>query len=419
MSEIELKSFLSKGVKRLVLSQHHLTEQSMSRNKENIVSIISDVGGLHAQSAETPYISLWNRMAGFQWKWLDELLNRQKLIAAHLMRVTLHIVPAGEFPMYFRATRDAMRKFLTNRGLSWPPKFGAIHQAILGFIRKQGTVTTLELRKFLESKGLPTKNLHRIIHYELAGAGTIIRTGRNLRIPTQWKWSATESLIDRSSLETISEGDAKEWLVQKYLKAFGPSSIEDIVSYTWHGKTETRKMIDTLVARGTVADFEASQAAKRWVLSEDVDKLEEFEAESYPPQKTSIVRVLPEFDPLTVGYRRRWEKLISIPPIRPGLRSHPAPGIILVNGEIHGKHLPWPNFSLFLDHGDRNLTEILHKFEKLAIRKNLKTLCIKQIDGKEVTSTELKPIIERFRKLGYLAQEGYLCKQLFQDRASE
>jgi uncharacterized protein YcaQ len=419
VSEIELKSFLSKGVKKLVLSQHHLTEQSMSRNKENIVGIISDVGGLHAQSPETPYISLWNRMADFQWKWLDELLNRQKLTAAHLMRVTLHIVPTEEFPMYFRATRDAMRKFLTTRGLSWPPKFSAVHKAILGFIRKKGAVTTLELRKFLESKGLPTKNLHRIIHYELAGAGAIIRSGRNPRILTQWKWSTVESLIDRSSLETISEEDAKKWLVQKYLKAFGPSSIEDIVSYTWHGKTETRIMIDRLVAGGKVTEHEASGEGKRWVLSEDVGKLEEFEAEGYPPQKTSIINILPEFDPLTVGYRKRWEKLISVPPIRPGLRSHPAPGIILVNGEIHGKHLPWPNLSLFLDYEDRNLAEILHKFEELAMRKNLKTLCIKQINGKEVTSSGLKPIIERFGKLGYLAKEGYLCKQLFQNRASE
>jgi uncharacterized protein YcaQ len=406
-----MKSFLSEGIKRLVLSQHHLTKESLGKNKENLIGIISDVGGLHAQSSETPYISLWNRMIDFQWKWLDELLTEQKLIAAHLMRVTLHIVPKEEFPMYFQASRDAMRKFLTSRGLLWPPKFSTIHQAILDFIREKEPVTTLEVRRFLESKGLSTKSLHRIIHYELAGVGAILRSGRSPRILTQWKWSTTESLIDKSSLETITEEEAKEWLVQKYLKAFGPSSIEDIVSYTWHGKTETRKMIERLVARGRVSDFEVNDASKRWALSEDVGKLE-FEAESHPAQEASIVSVLPEFDPLTIGYRKRWKKLISIPPIRPGLRSHPAPGIILVNGEILGKYLPWPNFALFLDAGNKNLGEIIHKFEELTAWKSLKSLRIRQINGKEVTSRELKPMLGRFYKLGYSMQKGYLCKQL-------
>jgi uncharacterized protein YcaQ len=403
-------SFLSKGIKRLVHSQHHLTEESFGRSKENIIGIISDVGGLHAQSPETPYISLWSRVMDFQWKWLDELLTEQKLVAAHLMRVTLHIVPAKEFPMYFQASRDAMRKFLTSRGLRWPPKFSTIHQAILDFIREKGTATTLEVRRFLESKGLSTRSLHRIIHYELAGAGAILRSGRSPRILTQWKWSTTESLIDRSPQETITEEEAKEWLVQKYLKAFGPSSTEDIVSYTWHGKTETRKIIEKLVSRERVSKLEANRAGQQWILSEDVAKLEEFEAENRPAQKTSAVSVLPELDPLTIGYRKRWKKLIAVPPIRSGLRSHPAPGVILVNGEILGKYLPWPNFALFLDVENRNLEKILCRFEKLAIQRNLKSFCIRQVEGKEVTSRELKPVLRRFYKLGYSLQGGYLCK---------
>jgi uncharacterized protein YcaQ len=411
-----MKSFLSKSIKRLVLSQHHLTEESLGRNRESIIGIISDVGGLHAQSFETPYISLENRIMGFQWKWLDELLNEHKLIAAHLMRVTLHIVPMEELPMYFLATRSAMRRFLTSRGLPWPPRFSTIHKVILDFIREEGTVTTLEIRRFLGSKGLSSKNLHRVIHYKLAGVGAILRSGRSPGILTQWKWSTTESLIDRSSLETITEEEAKEWLVQKYLKAFGPSTIEDVVSYTWHGKTETRKMIERLAARGRVSDFKANGAGKRWILSEDLGKIEKFEAESHPAQRISIVSVLPEFDPLTIGYRKRWKRLISIPPIRPSLRSHPAPGIILVDGEILGKYLPWPSFSIFIDLKNKNLGEIINKFEELAAQKNLKSFCIRQINGKDVTSRELKPMLGRFYKLGYSIQEGYLCNQLSASR---
>jgi|GEM_PF-6325283 len=410
-----LNAFPSKGVEGLVLSQHHLTNETLGRNKEDVVRIVSDFGGLHAQSFESPYLSLWNRMTNFDWEWLDHLLKQKKLIAAHLMRVTLHIVPAKEFPMYFQATRDAMRKFLTRRGLSWPPKFTKTHQAIMDFINEKGAATTLEIRRFLESKSLPSKNLHRIIHYELAGIGAILRSERRLRIPTQWKWSATERLIDKSSLEAITEEEAKGWLAQKYLKAFGPSSIEDVISYTGYTKTETKRIIERLVAKGRISTIRINNGRKHWILSEDVDKLKEFEAKDYPTEGFGSVHVLPEFDPLTVGYRKRWKELISVPPYRPGLRAHPAPGVILVDGQIFGRYLIWPNFTLFFNlkkKGLKVIKVILNKFEEMAALQGMQVFCVKKIDGKEVTSKELEPILRYFYESGYSIRKGGLCKEL-------
>jgi len=407
-------AFPSKSVARLVLSQHHLTKKSRGRNREDVIRIVSDIGGLHAQSLDSPYLSLWNRMTNFDWEWLDNLLKKKKLIAAHLMRVTLHIVPVEEFPMYFQATRDAMRKFLTSRGLLWPPKLTATHQAILNFVNQKDAATTLEIRNFLESKGLPTKDLHRIIHYELAGIGAILRSQRNPKASAQWRWSAVEKLIDKSSLEGITEEEAKEWLVQKYLKAFGPSSIEDIISYTWHTRTETKRIIERLSARGKVVSIKINDTNKHWVLAEDVDKLK-LKAEDLPTKKIKTVQILPEFDPLTVGYRRRWKKLISVPPVRTGLRTHPAPGVILVDGQIFGRYLPWPNVSLFFTVRRNELkmiSEILKKFEEITRLKGMQVFCIKQINGKEVASKELRRILDNFYKLGYSLREGHLCKHI-------
>lgn len=409
-----LNAFPSRSIEKLVLSQHHLVEKTLGQGEDDIIRIISDVGGLHAQSYDSPYLSLWTRMVNFHWEWLDKVLKQKMLIAAHLMRVTLHIVPANEFQMYFQATRDAMRKFLTSRGLSWPPKFTDTHQAILDFIDDEGEATTLEIRRFLMSKGLPTKNLHRMIHYELAGVGAILRSERQPRAPTQWKWTITERIVDESSLESTTEEEAKEWLVQKYLKAFGPSTIDDIVSYTWYTKTETKRIVERLAEKGRAAKIRVDDADKHWVLFEDIDKLKEFEVEKF-----SLVRVLPEFDPLTVGYRRRWKTLISVPPIRSGLRSHPAPGVILLNGQIFGKYLTWPNFALLLNVKDPRaevIKAVLNKFEEMAALKGMQVFCIKKIDGKEVTSEDLKPALNPFYESGYFMREGRLCKELLRKR---
>ena len=412
---MSINAFPSKSIERLVLSQHHLTEETLGRNKKDIVKIVSDVGGLHAQSFESPYLSLWNRMANFDWKWLDQLLRQKKLIAAHLMRVTLHIVPADEFPMFFKATRDALRKFLIRRGLSWPPKFTKTHQAILDFINERGAATTLEIRRFLESKGLPSKNLHRIIHYELAGVGAILRSERRPEAPTQWKWTVAERLVDKSSLEAATEEEAKEWLVQKYLKAFGPSSIEDIMSYTWFTKTETKRIIERLAAKRIVLKLKIDDAEKYWVLSEDIDKLKKFEAEKYPVKKFRTIHILPEFDPLTVGYRKRWKRIISVPPVRSGLRPHPAPGVILVNGHVFGKYLTWPHLALFINVKNKEpeiIKAVFDKFEEMARLKGMRVFCIKEINGKEVTSKELQPALSYFYELGYFMRGSFLCKEL-------
>lgn len=408
-------TFPSKSVARLVLSQHHLTKETLGRNKENIVRIVGDVGGLHAQSLESPYLSLWNRMTSFDWEWLDHLLREKMLIAAHLMRVTLHIVPAKEFPMYFQATRDATRRFFRSRGLLWPPKFTKTHQAILDFINEKGAATTLKIRRFLESKGLPSKNLHRIIHYELAGVGAILRSERRPSAPTQWKWSTAERMIDKSSSESITEEEAKEWLVQKCLEAFGPSSVEDVVSYTFYTKTETKRILESLVAKERVLRMNINNTSKHWALSEDIDRLQEFEAENYPLRRLSLIHILPEFDPLTVGYRKRWKKLISVPPVRSGLRAHPAPGVVLVNGQVFGRYLTWPSFALFLNVKEKQaetIKAILHKFEEMAVLKGMRVFCIRKIDGKEVTSKELKPLVSYFYESEYSLREGCLCKEL-------
>jgi len=254
-----------------------------------------------------------------------------------------------------------------------------------------------------------------MIHYELAGVGAILRSERRPNVPTQWKWSTIERLVDKSSLESITEEEAKKWLVQKYLKAFGPSSIEDVISYTWHTKTETKRIIEKLVAKEIVSTIKVDDEGKQWVLSEDINKLKEFAAETYPLEKYGLVHILPEFDPLTVGYRKRWKKLISVPPIRPGLRTHPAPGVILVDGQVFGKYLPWPNLALFFNVKDKEpkvIKAIFDKFEEMAKLKGTQVFCIKKIDGKDTASKELKPILNCLYESGYFMREGCLCKEL-------
>ena len=81
--------------------------------------------------------------------------------------------------------------------------------------------------------------------------------------------------------------------------------------------------------------------------------------------------------------------------------------------------MTWPNFALLLNVKDPRaevIKAVLNKFEEMAALKGMQVFCIKKIDGKEVTSEDLKPALNPFYESGYFMREGRLCKELLRKR---
>jgi len=86
-----------------VLQKQHLTEES---KVDDIVQVIRDVGGLHAQVPTTPYLSLFGRMSNFMKEQLDaELYVKRNLGRIKCIRSTVHILTKSMIPAAFAATR--------------------------------------------------------------------------------------------------------------------------------------------------------------------------------------------------------------------------------------------------------------------------------------------------------------------------
>jgi len=105
---------------RLHLIKHHLLKKA---EKKDLVKIVDDVCGLHAQVATTPYLSLWSRVEDFEDAMLDDALYRTKsLVKTWVTRGTLHVIPSADLPIYNRALR---RMWFEHHGLfiqapDWP-----------------------------------------------------------------------------------------------------------------------------------------------------------------------------------------------------------------------------------------------------------------------------------------------------------
>src|SRR5690348_2856857 len=78
----------------------------LKRQKIGVVDAVEHLGGLQAQWAPSPYVALWSRLAGFEREHLTRPIDRVEIVKATLMRATLHLVSAHEYPAYSLATME-------------------------------------------------------------------------------------------------------------------------------------------------------------------------------------------------------------------------------------------------------------------------------------------------------------------------
>ena len=80
----------------------------LRRARLDPVEAIERLAGLQAQWAPSPYLALWTRLARFRREDLSEAMLERRVVKATLMRTTLHLVSAREYPQYARLAPDGL-----------------------------------------------------------------------------------------------------------------------------------------------------------------------------------------------------------------------------------------------------------------------------------------------------------------------
>jgi hypothetical protein len=81
----------------------------LRREPLDVADAVRRVVALQAQSAASPYLALWNRLAGFDPAGLDAAFADQTVVKATLMRITLHAVRAEDYPAFHNAMLSSLR----------------------------------------------------------------------------------------------------------------------------------------------------------------------------------------------------------------------------------------------------------------------------------------------------------------------
>jgi hypothetical protein len=230
----------TRELNRAVLARQLLLERSsmpLSRALER-------VAGLQTQYAPSAYISLWSRLEGFRRQDLTRALERRRAVQATLMRVTIHMVSARDFPLFAAAVRDRRREWWLQvqrkvlQGVDMDRLAARVRNHLAGGPRRAS-----ELQALLGAEGYP--------RIAAVGAGMVVDI---VRVPPSGTWEQRRAdlygLADQwvgSSSATEAEG--LEHLVRRYLGGFGPASFQDLMSWSGLAARTLRPVLGRLRLR--------------------------------------------------------------------------------------------------------------------------------------------------------------------------
>jgi hypothetical protein len=226
------------------LNRATLARQSLlDRRSASVDETVSQIVAVQAQEPGSPYVALWNRIAGFDPADLDRAFAHRTVVKATLMRITLHAVASDDYPWFqtgmqgtLRASRLNDRRF-RSLGLSVEQADGVVPE-LLEFLsdpRDNG-----EVRAWLEE---------RFGERPDPGPWWALRSyAPVVHAPTGPPWSfGRRPSYTAAPTPPVRDGDAAvAYLIRRYLAGFGPASARDVAQFALLRQSTIRPALDVL-----------------------------------------------------------------------------------------------------------------------------------------------------------------------------
>ena len=205
----------------------------LRRQRLSAVDAVERLACLQGQWAPSPYVALWSWLSGLEREDLTRPIDRGEIVKATLMRATLHLVSAREYPAYSLATMEG-------RFGAWRPTGGPaladldkFHRSVMTFAGKTPR-TRLEIHDFaaghLPASAAANERLRNWLSWAAVATSGLI-------------WEAAGAHFDHRQLGRHVAPPAKlrkppkpaaayELVVRRHLGAFGPATVADIATWS-------------------------------------------------------------------------------------------------------------------------------------------------------------------------------------------
>lgn len=288
----------------------------LERSALSVPKAIERVGGLQTQYAPSAYLGLWSRLRSFERAALTRALERRSVIQGTLLRITIHMVSAGDYWPFVEAIRRARRAW-------W---LGATSRRAV----EREVVSAAERTRTLLADGpRPRRELLQALGVDGSTWNGIGLWVDLVRVPPSGTWDRRSADLyglaeDWVGPPAATEQQGIELLIRRYLAGFGPASIKDLVS--WSGLPPAS--LGPALGRISLRRFR----------DPDGGELVDLPRAPLPdPATPAPVRFLPTWDATLLVHARRTEILPER--FRPRIFStktpHSAP-TFLVDGQVAG-----------------------------------------------------------------------------------
>ena len=320
-----------------------------------VVRVTRDIVALHATGPTGPYLSLCARVPDFQRQELeDALYERRELTRVHCMRMTVHAVPSDEVPLFFQAYVEhripaelqGWESLLVQAGICQEQEAEALlkklHRQVLDVLTEKGPSTVRGISQTVPE--LKAKVRHDVgKSYEgefsigsrlvpsMCALGLLVRAWpRGSWRSSLYEYAALSDWLPDVDLESVTPQEARAWLVQRYLAAFGPATFDDVQWWTGFSKGEMEEALEAM--KPAVVEVAVEGLGDGYLmLADDAQWLRDFAQPNVP-----YVFLLPGLDPYIMGYRDRRRFLAAEHRAKVFDRAGNAMPTVWVNGRVVG-----------------------------------------------------------------------------------
>ncbi len=295
-----MQEFEKLTINKLILSKQHLTKDS---KLNNILKITEDLCGLHATGTVEPYIQLFVRTLNFKKQDLDaELYTKKTLGKIRGMRKTLFILTKElmqiVYPFARNFTLNREEKYLEYRNISLK-EYDALSRKILDLLQNR-ELSTRQIKQQINSKKDLVAIISIMCDQMLLIRGKPVSSWRDRRL----LYTPFKKYFPNLNLSKYSENEALNLIIKKYIRSYGPATIDDIVWWSGITKTKLKPILTNLETEVTTIRISNLNHKYLFPLT-DLNLLENRSAQE------STVNLLPLLDPYMMGYKNR-ERYVDI-----------------------------------------------------------------------------------------------------------
>jgi hypothetical protein len=192
----------------------------LERKRLSPAAVIERLVGMQAQWPAAPYVGIWTRTASFEREALERELASGAVVKATVMRQTLHLVTRRDYAL--------LRAAMSETNFPWQSALAARLAPSVRALAAAGPLTTAEALAHLERK-------HGLTGIDARRAWRAARVRAHLlhhHETALWRARPEGRFAALDEPEVHVPVEARAEILRRYLAAFGPATLRDIVQWS-------------------------------------------------------------------------------------------------------------------------------------------------------------------------------------------